>query len=74
MSRGLTDAPLPEESANTQQELNEALEMVYEMQQVVQELINRHNDLVNKVEKLETTLTEARIQFEAQKLVWNKGL
>lgn len=74
MSRGLTDAPLPEESTGTQQELNEALDMVYEMQQVVQELINRHNDLVNKVEKLETTLTEARIQFEAQKLVWNKGL
>ncbi len=74
MSRGLTDAPLLEESTGTQQELNEALDMVYEMQQVVQELINRHNDLVNKVEKLETTLTEARIQFEAQKLVWNKGL
>lgn len=56
------------------QETNDNQELLYEMQQVVQQIILKHNELVAKVEKLEDKLTDARIQFEAQKLVWNKGL
>jgi hypothetical protein len=71
MTRGIND-PAPE-SENESQEAMPS-DLLYEMQEVIQQLIFRHNELVTKVEKLETTLTEARIQFEAQKLVWNKGL
>lgn len=73
MSRGIND-PAPEELAEEGQFSNEATEIIYEMQQVIQELIMRHNELANKVDKLDDKLTDARIQFEAQKLVWNKGL
>ncbi len=68
--RGINDPIEPE----AQVEEDETQEMLYEMQQVIQELIIRHNELADKVEKLEDKLTDARIQFEAQKLVWNKGL
>lgn len=73
MSRGIND-PAPEELAEEGQFSSEATEIIYEMQQVIQELIMRHNELANKVDKLDDKLTDARIQFEAQKLVWNKGL
>jgi len=69
--RGIND---PIEDTTDTVEEDETQEMLYEMQQVIQELIIRHNELADKVEKLEDKLTDARIQFEAQKLVWNKGL
>jgi len=68
--RGINDPIEPE----AQVEEDETQELLYEMQQVIQELIIRHNELADKVEKLEDKLTDARIQFEAQKLVWNKGI
>lgn len=68
--RGINDPIEPEATV----EEDETQELLYEMQQVIQELIIRHNELADKVEKLEDKLTDARIQFEAQKLVWNKGL
>jgi len=74
MARSIND---PIEPVQTEEELQSASdnqELLYEMQQVVQQIILKHNELVAKVEKLEDKLTDARIQFEAQKLVWNKGL
>jgi hypothetical protein len=71
MVRGIND---PIEPQQTEEELTDNQELLYEMQQVVQQIILKHNELVVKVEKLEDKLTDARIQFEAQKLVWNKGL
>lgn len=72
MTRGINDPIEPtEEEAES---LTDNQELLYEMQQVVQQIILKHNELVVKVEKLEDKLTDARIQFEAQKLVWNKGL
>lgn len=72
MARSINDPIEPTEEAV--QESNDNQELLYEMQQVVQQIIIKHNELVAKVEKLDDKLTEARIQFEAQKLVWNKGL
>jgi glycogen synthase len=79
MARGLTD---PIEQADGQAEANEngylgskeEREMLYEMQEIVQTLITKHNELFDKVEKLEDKLTDLRIQHEAAKLVWQKGL
>ena len=72
MSRGLTEEPTPNQQDGEQD--NEAAEIIYEMQSVVQQLIIKHNELADKVDKLEDKLTDARIQYEAQKLIWNKGL
>lgn len=72
MARGINDPIEPTEEET--QSLSDNQELLYEMQQVVQQVIIKHNELVAKVEKLEDKLTDARIQFEAQKLVWNKGL
>jgi hypothetical protein len=72
MARSINDPIEPTEEEV--QETNDNQELLYEMQQVVQQIILKHNELVAKVEKLEDKLTDARIQFEAQKLVWNKGL
>lgn len=75
MARGLTD-PIEVEEANDEGYLSskEEREMLYEMQQIVQTLIGKHNELFDKVEKLEDKLTDLRIQHEAAKLVWQKGL
>jgi hypothetical protein len=72
MARSINDPIEPTEEEV--QETNDNQELLYEMQQIVQQIILKHNELVAKVEKLEDKLTDARIQFEAQKLVWNKGL
>jgi hypothetical protein len=72
MARSINDPIEPTEEEV--QETNDNQELLYEMQQIVQQIIIKHNELVAKVEKLEDKLTDARIQFEAQKLVWNKGL
>lgn len=72
MARSINDPIEPTEEEV--QETSDNQELLYEMQQVVQQIILKHNELVAKVEKLEDKLTDARIQFEAQKLVWNKGL
>lgn len=72
MARSINDPIEP--TQEEVQETNDNQELLYEMQQVVQQIILKHNELVAKVEKLEDKLTDARIQFEAQKLVWNKGL
>lgn len=72
MARGINDPIEP--TQEEVQETSDNQELLYEMQQVVQQIILKHNELVVKVEKLEDKLTDARIQFEAQKLVWNKGL
>lgn len=72
MARSINDPIEP--TQEEVQETNDNQELLYEMQQVVQQVIIKHNELVAKVEKLEDKLTDARIQFEAQKLVWNKGL
>ena len=72
MSRGLTEEPTPNQQDGEQD--SEAAEIIYEMQSVVQQLIIKHNELADKVDKLEDKLTDARIQYEAQKLIWNKGL
>jgi hypothetical protein len=45
-----------------------------ELQQVVQQIILKHNELVAKVDKLDEKIIDNRVQIEAQKLVWNKGL
>lgn len=74
MARGINDPIEPQQTEDELQELTDNQELLYEMQQVVQQIILKHNELVVKVEKLEDKLTDARIQFEAQKLVWNKGL
>jgi hypothetical protein len=79
MARGLTD---PIEMVDAEAEANEngylgskeEREMLYEMQEIVQTLITKHNELFDKVEKLEDKLTDLRIQHEAAKLVWQKGL
>jgi len=72
MARSINDPvePTEEEVSNS----NDNQELLYEMQQVVQQIIIKHNEMVAKVEKLEEKITENRIQIEAQKLVWNKGL
>lgn len=77
MSRGLTEAPM--QITDTDEEngyltSKEEREMLYEMQEIVQTLITKHNELFDKVEKLEDKLTDLRIQHEAAKLVWQKGL
>ena len=72
MVRGINDPIEPTEDQES--DLTDNQELLYEMQQVVQQIIIKHNELVAKVEKLEDKLTDTRIQFEAQKLVWNKGL
>lgn len=72
MARSINDPIEP--TQEEVQETNDNQELLYEMQQVVQQIIIKHNELVAKVEKLDDKLTDARIQFEAQKLVWNKGL
>lgn len=72
MTRGINDPIEPTEEET--ESLSDNQELLYEMQQVVQQIILKHNELVTKVDKLEDKLTDARIQFEAQKLVWNKGL
>jgi hypothetical protein len=72
MARSINDPVEP--TQEEVQETSDNQELLYEMQQVVQQIILKHNELVAKVEKLEDKLTDARIQFEAQKLVWNKGL
>lgn len=74
MTRGINDPIEPEQTEEELQSLSDNQELLYEMQQVVQQIILKHNELVAKVDKLEDKLTDARIQFEAQKLVWNKGL
>jgi hypothetical protein len=79
MTRGLTD-PIEQEDAQGNGSENgylgskEEREMLYEMQEIVQTLITKHNELYDKVEKLEDKLTDLRIQHEAAKLVWQKGL
>jgi hypothetical protein len=72
MARSINDPvePTEEEVSNS----NDNQELLYEMQQVVQQIIIKHNEMVAKVDKLEEKITENRIQIEAQKLVWNKGL
>jgi len=78
MARGLTDPiELPEEEAASKKgylSAQEEREMLYETQEVIQTLITKHNELYDKVEKLEDKLTDLRIQHEAAKLVWQKGL
>lgn len=74
MTRGINDPIEPTQTEEEAQSLADSQELLYEMQQVVQQIILKHNELVAKVDKLEDKLTDARIQFEAQKLVWNKGL
>lgn len=79
MTRGLTDPmPLPEDEAADRNGLSlsksEQIEMILETQDVVQTLITKHNELFDKVEKLEEKLMDLRIQHEAAKLVWQKGL
>jgi hypothetical protein len=74
MARSINDPIEPEQTQEELQNTSDNQELLYEMQQVVQQIILKHNELVVKVEKLEDKLTDARIQFEAQKLVWNKGL
>jgi hypothetical protein len=74
MARSINDPVEPEQTEEEVQNTADNQELLYEMQQVVQQIILKHNELVVKVEKLEDKLTDARIQFEAQKLVWNKGL
>ena len=74
MARSINDPIEPAQTEEEVQSANDNQELLYEMQQVVQQIILKHNELVAKVEKLEDKLTDARIQFEAQKLVWNKGL
>lgn len=78
MSRGLTDPSLPEaEAADRNGPLisqSEQVEMLIEAQDVIQKLIEKHNELYDRVEKLEEKLTDLRIQHEAAKLVWQKGL
>ncbi len=75
MARGLTD-PIEVEEASDEGYLGskEERELLYEMQEIVQTLITKHNELFDKVEKLEDKLTDLRIQHEAAKLVWQKGL
>jgi glycogen synthase len=79
MARGLTD-PIEMVDAEGNGSENgylgskEEREMLYEMQEIVQTLITKHNELFDKVEKLEDKLTDLRIQHEAAKLVWQKGL
>jgi hypothetical protein len=72
MARGINDPvePTDEEMQNTQ----DNAELLMEIQQVLQQIIFKHNELVTKVDKLEEKITDNRIQLEAQKLVWNKGL
>jgi hypothetical protein len=74
MSRGLTDDITSTSINDDENNAAEAVEIVYEMQDVVQKLIEKHNELYDKVEKLEEKLTDLRIQHEAAKLVWQKGL
>ena len=74
MARSIND---PVEVEQTEEEVQSAVdnqELLYEIQQVLQQVIIKHNELVAKVDKLEEKITENRIQIEAQKLVWNKGL
>jgi hypothetical protein len=74
MARSIND---PVEVEQTEEEVQSAAdnqELLYEIQQVLQQVIIKHNELVAKVDKLEEKITENRIQIEAQKLVWNKGL
>lgn len=76
MARGLTD-PIPQEEENNADGFlspKEEREMFYEMQEVLQELIRKHNELYAKYDKLEDKLTDLRIQHEAAKLVWQKGI
>lgn len=76
MTRGLTD-PIPVENSSQDGaylSTSEQTEMLLEAQEVIQKLIIKHNELFDKVEKLEETLTNLRIQHEAAKLVWQKGL
>lgn len=70
MARGLTD-PIEEPEADNS---NEQAELLYEIQEVLQELIRKHNELYDKHSKLEDSLTNLRIESEALKLVWQKGL
>jgi hypothetical protein len=74
MARSINDPIEPAQTEEDIQSASDNQELLYEMQQVLQQVILKHNELVVKVEKLEDKLTDARIQFEAQKLVWNKGL
>ena len=77
MARGLTD-PIPESNEDNNPDgflsPKEEREMFYEMQEVLQELIRKHNELYAKYDKLEDKLTDLRIQHEAAKLVWQKGI
>lgn len=74
MARSINE---PAEEVQTEEEVQTTAdnqELLYEIQQVLQQVIIKHNELVAKVDKLEEKITENRIQIEAQKLVWNKGL
>jgi predicted NACHT family NTPase len=72
MARSIND-PV-EQSEEETQTTRDDQELLYELQQVVQQIIIKHNEVAAKVEKLEEKITENRIQIEAQKLVWTKGL
>lgn len=75
MARGLTD-PIEVEEANPEGYLSakEERAMLYEMQEVLQQLITKHNELYDKYDKLDDKLTTLRIENEALKLVWQKGV
>ena len=74
MARSINEPAVEEVTEEQQQEVADNQELLYEIQQVLQQVIIKHNELVAKVDKLEEKITENRIQIEAQKLVWNKGL
>lgn len=73
MARSIND-PVEEPTNEEVAAVNDNAELLMEIQQVLQQVIFKHNELVAKVDKLEEKITDNRIQLEAQKLVWNKGL
>jgi predicted nuclease with TOPRIM domain len=76
MARGLTDPIETEQDNNSEGYLSpkEERAMLYEMQEVLQELIRKHNELYDKYDKMDDKLTTLRVENEALKLVWQKGL
>lgn len=78
MTRGLTDPIEPEQTdaadASGFLSSQEERQMLYEMQEVLQMLITKHNELYDKYDKLDEKLTNLRIENEALKLVWQKGV
>lgn len=74
MARSINEPAEPVATEEEAQTTADNQELLYEIQQVLQQVIIKHNELVAKVDKLEEKITENRIQIEAQKLVWNKGL